>query len=211
MNAVVSLADTLKNSTRDAHTRAERHPIQGAFAQSAVTLDLYASWLSQMLHLWTAIDAGVSTAAERDPRVRAMHREYHPHAHRLAEDLKYLQCPTASPLPATRDAIDRVRRAAADVSILGVWYVLEGSANGGRFLAKTVGRALNLSGPHGLTGLDPHGERMREYWLEWRASLDAQEFSDQERAAIVHAAEETFNDVYSIMEDMARAMAQPSR
>jgi heme oxygenase len=202
MNTTVSLADTLKDSTRDAHSRAERHPIQGALARGTVSLPLYTSWLSQMFHLWSAIDAGVESAARRDPRVRSMHRPHHPHAHRIADDLDFLRSPITPPLPATREAMSRVEQSSADASIIGVWYVLEGSANGGRFLAKSVARALNIAGARGLSGLDPHGERMRDFWMDWRASLDAQEFSPAERDAIQRAAEQTFNAVYDIMEDI---------
>jgi heme oxygenase len=89
--------------------------------------------------------------------------------------------------------------------IVGVWYVLEGSANGGRFIAKALSRGLGIAGPDGLTSFDPHGERQREYWQAWRADLDAHSFTSAERDAIIHAASNTFTAIYNIMQDMSAA------
>lgn len=211
----VSLADTLKERTKEAHARAERHPIQARMVKGEVTREQYAAWLGQMLPVWRAVDAGLAALAARDTRVAAMVKPYHAHAERVAADLKFLgQCGGChSPLPATARFVELVNRAAASggPGLVGVWYVLEGSANGGRFIAKALSRGLNIAGPEGLTSFDPHGERQREYWQAWRAGLDAQAFAEAERNAVVVAATATFDAVYDMMEDMASAGAAAGR
>lgn len=202
----VGLADTLKARTQDAHTRAERHPLQARLVKGEATREQYGAWLGQMHHVWRAVDAGVAALAKRDPRAGAMLKPYHAHAARLAADLAFLgQCQGChAPTPATARFVEFVQRAAASrgPDILGVWYVLEGSANGGRYIAKGLSRGLGIAGPEGLTSLDPHGERQREYWQTWRAALDAQRFTDAERDAIVAAAAGTFDGVYDVMEGL---------
>ncbi len=203
-----SLADALREKTKDAHARAEKHPMQARLVKGEATREQYAAWLGQMLHMWKALDAVVVKLASRDPRVAAMVKPYHPHAERIAADLKFLgQCGGCHPaVPAASGFAMWLSVAAAnsDPAVIGAWYVLEGSANGGRYIAKALSRALDLPGPDGLMALDPHGERQREYWQAWRADLDAQPWKGYERDAIIAAAAATFDAVWSVMEEMTR-------
>lgn len=216
---VPSLADTLKERTREAHARAEKHPVQARMVKGEVTRAEYAAWLGQMLPVWRAVDAGLSALAARDARIAAMVRPYHAHAERIAADLKFLgQCGGCHPPhTATARFVELVNRAAASggPALVGVWYVLEGSANGGRFIAKALSRGLGIAGPEGLTSFDPHGERQRDYWQAWRAGLDGQRFDGAEREAIVAAAAATFHAVWEVMEELSDAqrttVATPAR
>lgn len=204
-----SLADSLKERTREAHTRAERHALQAAFVQGAASREQYAAWLGQMHPVWQAVDGALASVAARDPRVAALVKPYHAHAARVAADLAFLGSSAEShvPTPATARFVEGIERAAASggPGILGVWYVLEGSANGGRFIAKALARALSIEGPAGLTSFDPHGERQREYWQAWRAGLDAQEFAAEEREDIVGLAAWTFDAMVHLMDDLTSA------
>lgn len=211
-----SLADVLKDRTREAHSRAERHPMQVSMVSGGSTREQYAGWLGQMLHIWRAVDAGLADVAAREPRLAAMLQPYHPHAERVAADLRFLAQESGRQvgphgndpaLPATARFVHLVRQAASapGMGLVGIWYVLEGSANGGRFIAKALSRGLGIEGPEGLTSFNPHGERQREYWQAWRAALDSQTFSATERATIVSAASATFDAIYDVMEDLGRA------
>jgi len=203
---LVSLADTLKERTKEAHARAERHEVQAKMVKGEITRQEYGSWLGQMLPLWHALDTQLSALAARDARVASMVKPYHAHADRVAADLKFLgqSANDHLALGATTQFIKFINNTVATglPGVVGVWYVLEGSANGGRFIAKALSRGLGIAGPDGLTSFDPHGERQREYWQAWRAALDANSFTNAERDAIISAANDTFDAIYNIMEDM---------
>lgn len=207
--ALPSLADALKERTREAHARAEKHPVQARMVKGQVTRAEYAAWLGQMLPVWRAVDTGLSALAARDPRVAAMVKPYHAHAHRVEADLAFLgqNASDHPPVPATVRFVERINSAAASggLGLVGVWYVLEGSANGGRFIAKALSKSLDIVGPEGLTSFDPHGERQREYWQAWRSALDAQVFTPAEREACIATASATFDAVWEVMEDMTAA------
>jgi heme oxygenase len=207
----VSLADMLREKTRAAHTRAEQHPRQARLVTGQATRLDYAAWLGQMLRVWRAVDAAISQIAGRDARIAAMVKPYHPHADRVAADLAFLgQTPATFPaVPAAERFVAWLDEVAArgDAAVVGAWYVLEGSSNGGRYIAKALSRALSIPGPAGLTSLDPHAEAQRERWLAWRADLDAQGWSDTERDGIVAAAARTFDAITEIMDDMDRVPA----
>jgi heme oxygenase len=197
-----SLALALRQRTAEAHQRAERHPQQARMVRGGCTRRDYADWLGQMHPVWAALDAGVAALAAKDPRAAAIHRDYHPHAHRVAADLAFLAEPTSPPLAATRTLTDFIAAHSGTPAVLGVWYVLEGSSNGGRFIAKAVARTLQLTGPDGLRGLDPHGEAQTERWSRWKADLDAQPWTPAEREAIVDAAVKTFDHIAAVLTDL---------
>jgi heme oxygenase len=201
-----SLADMLREKTKDAHTRAEKHPVQARLVKGEAARADYAAWLGQMHHLWCAVDAATAKLAARDARVAAIVKPYHPHAHRVAADLAFLGHAPAD-FPAVLAASDfsmwlSIAAANTDTAVIGAWYVLEGSANGGRYIAKAVSRSLNLPGPEGLTALDPHGDSQRERWAAWKADLDAQAWNGHERDAVIAAAARTFDAIHDMMEQM---------
>ncbi len=67
--------------------------------------------------------------------------------------------------------------------LLGMHYVLEGSNNGSRFIARHVGRAYQLSTGPGLRYLDPYGDRQRAYWMDFKNAMGKFQFTgaDEER------------------------------
>lgn len=202
-----SLADTLRERTKDAHTKAEKHPQQGRLVKGEADRVDYAAWLRQMLPIWQAIDDGLAAKGPRDPRIAKMVKPYHAHAHRIEADLAFLgdADPKTGPLAATAKFVEAIRTAGSGTTpaIVGIWYVLEGSANGGRFIAKALSRSLNIPGPEGLTSMDPHGEAQRDRWQMWRADLDAQAWTDEERADILASADATFHAIYDVLEDLS--------
>lgn len=199
-----SLADALREQTKDAHARAEKHPQQSRLVKGQATREDYAAWLGQMAHVWRAVDRGLVLKAAADPRIGAIARPYHAHALRVEADLAFLGTPDPTPSPATGALVAKVNQAAASAGpeILGIWYVLEGSANGGKYIAKAISKSLGIAGPEGLMSLDPHGEAQRERWQAWRADVDAQRWSEPERASIVNAATDTFNAIHSLLDDL---------
>ncbi len=202
----VSLADTLRERTKEAHTRAEKHPSQARLVKGEATRQEYAAWLGQMLHVWRALDGGLVSLARSDARVARMLKPYHAHAARVESDLEFLgYTPEQHPaLPATARCMAWLTELATnrDPALVGAWYVLEGSANGGRFIAKAVSRSLNIAGPRGLAALDPHGEQQRQYWQTWRTDLDAQTWTESEREAVVRAGSAMFDAVSAMLGDL---------
>lgn len=205
VNATPSLADALKTRTQDAHTRAERHALQGAMVRGVIKPELYALWLVQMHEIWTALDAGLSRLARNDQRVASMLKPAHEHSPRVAADLTDLGTPRTQPTQAAINFAKRIHDMAQanDVGVLGAWYVLEGSANGGRFIAKAMAKSFGPSFP--LRSLDPHGEAQRELWGQWRAGIDAAGFSMTEQDRIIAVASDTFDAITDVMNEMPQA------
>ncbi len=204
----VGLADTLKEQTKASHAKAERHGVQARLVKGEVSRGEFAAYLGQLLPVWKAVDAGLLAKAASDSRIAAMVKPYHAHSGRVAADLAFSGAAAGPVLPATVRFVEMVKRetASGGPGLVGVWYVLEGSTNGGRYIAKALSRGLGIAGPEGLTSFDPHGEQQRERWQAWRAGLDAQQWSEPERTQIVNAATATFEAIYELMEGMEGAV-----
>ncbi|MDX2017592.1 MAG: biliverdin-producing heme oxygenase [Planctomycetota bacterium] len=212
-----SLADELKARTREAHDRAERHPVQARMVRGTLSPAEYAAWLVQMRAIWRELDPTLAGLARVDPRVAAVFRAYHPHAHRVDEDLEFLattmgvSVPSIAVTPAARALAGHIAHAAGDpsrrVGVLGVWYVLEGSANGGRFIAKALTTAFGWTDGAGVRSMDPHGDQQRLRWQQWRADIDAQAWSADERALILERANAMFEAVHEAMEEMGASVS----
>lgn len=208
-----SLADELKARTREAHDRAERHPIQARMVRGTLSPAEYAAWLVQMREIWRELDPALALLAREDARVGAVLRAYHPHAHRVEEDLEFLArtmgvaTDAIAVAPAAREIAREIARSVSEparrVGVLGVWYVLEGSANGGRFIAKALAKAFGWVGGAGVRSMDPHGEDQRARWQQWRADIDAQAWSAEERGLILARANAMFEAVHEAMEQMS--------
>ncbi len=204
-----SLADTLKGGTREQHTRAERHSLMGRMISGTITPDQYAAYLRQMWHVQHALETGLQSRMA-EPAFAVLVRPYHFHADRVKADLAALHAATDGPLlVGTANFVSLIARGAADMRpwLLGVWYVLEGSTNGGRFIAKALARVF---GPGvAVSSIDPHGELTRERWQAWRAGLDSLTLSGSDREAIIDAAKQTFDAIYDLLDDVERATVSP--
>lgn len=205
-----SLAADLRERTRDQHSRAEHHPVQAHAVRGQLDRVEYAAYAAQLLRVQQALEAALDRAAARDPRVGKVFQPHHRRVPAFEADLQQLD-PTASARETTRAAEETAAWIAALATVeptapLGVLYVLEGSTNGGQFIAAALRRAWGDAEGLGLVSLDPHGARTRELWQGFRASVDALTFSDRERAAIIAAAGETFDRITAIMDEVQPRM-----
>lgn len=204
------LSERLREETRADHFRAEKHPLIAAMIGGRIDRAAYAGYLGQMLHVHTALEAALRDTAHHHPALALLVREHEFRELALLADLSTLdeRPDLHPPLPAARLFCGRIAGLAgeAPVALLGTLYVLEGSTNGGRYLAPAVRKALGLPG-HGEAGsgteyLDPHGPRQRERWGCFKASLDVLALAPAERDLIVAVASDAFRGVHDIFEDL---------
>jgi heme oxygenase len=83
--------------------------------------------------------------------------------------------------------------------------VLEGSTNGGRFIAPAVRRSMPLPPGAGTRYLDPHGDLTRERWASTKVALDAVPLTPAQHDKIVDAAQRTFDAITLLMDELPKA------
>lgn len=191
-----TIMDRLKSQTWPLHQRAETAPQQKALLKGELPIEGYIEHLGQLYLLHDALETRLREAAATEPAIAAVVKDYQFQVPYLLEDFAFFEvkADSISPTEHTQRMIDRINRAAeeAPLKLLGMQYVLEGSNNGGRFIAMGIRKVYNLEPGKGDRYLDPYGEAQRGKWAEFKADMVAQNFTDEQEAHIMAGANELF-------------------
>lgn len=188
----------LREETAPHHRRAERTEFQRALLAGRLSLSGYRAWLGQMLVVYRALERHLEALRARGKFVRLLALEWARTAE-LERDLAELGAGHESPCAATLAFQSRLAAWAegSPEALLGVLYVLEGSTNGSRYIARAVRSAYGLEGSRGTTFLDPYGDRQPDRWRAFKEALDA-DVPPELVSGLVQAAGETFDTVTAI-------------
>ncbi len=194
------LADELKARTKDAHNRAEHHPLQQRIVRGAVDRAEYIRFAASLRHIHIALERAIEGALTGGqsacPPLARIFRERHKRSAYF--ELDFGAFPSegdTAPSGAALAMADWIRTlgGSCPVALVGPLYVLEGSTNGGTVIARVLRSRWGLEGSSAaLRSIDPHGASTRAHWAEFRSDLDALALSREERSAIIAAASETF-------------------
>ena len=208
------LSDRLKTLTRAQHDEAEGHPLHAVLfgSQGAdAAREAYRRLLGQHLVIQQAFEPLLADAAAN---WGSLLRPEHLHLNALLADCTDLGVGPdfARPLPATVRFVEFIRRSAEGAAspLLGVFYVFEGSTNGGTIIAMRVKDLLGLEGDRGTRFINPHGTKVRAVWSQWKADADAIPLREPEAAAAVAGAQESFRLSHALLGDVHAAMGAPS-
>lgn len=203
------ITERLRTETRDLHTKAEKAPLQEALVKGKLPREVYADMLEQMLLVHRELEQAIREHRPSVPALAAVVTDEQFQEPYILEDLAHFGRDPGSitALPETREAVAEIRRTAREepLGLLGLHYVLEGSNNGNRFIAKAAAPAMGLSESGGLRYLLPYGERQPEVWGAFKENLAACEFSDSEKDTLVEAAKRMFEIVFRVHSGLHRA------
>lgn len=204
-SSVGGVLGELRARTRELHTRAERHPVQASLVQGRTDRAGYASYLSQMLCIHRALEAELSRRLGSEALAPVEPSQFRAGA--IEADLAWLGAEAEPPVePVARFAAGVVYE--SDEALLGMHYVLEGSTNGGRFIASAVRRGLGLEGNEGVRYLDPYGDAQRARWAAFCEALGLTPLDGAAQESVVAGAESMFRLIIDTFDAMdSRAMA----
>lgn len=193
----------LKSETDELHTRAERHPIMHAMISGEQPAAVFAAHLQQLLLVHHRIESVLDDLRLRLPLIAGLYDDRHRKTHLLRNDLAHfgVSADRAEPLDATAKFLEDLESLGLDnpLAWLGAWYVLEGSANGGKFIAKVLERRPEFVG--GLSYLLPYGDRQPAMWAEFKTTMNEAELSVDDQQALIDAASATFGGIIDICDE----------
>lgn len=195
----------LRESTAESHRHAEKRPLNRALARGDISPAAWLRSLEQHLIVYRTLERRLDLLLVSHPAWTAAFAE--PFRRRVADfeaDITDLGGSlTNAPLPATEAAVRSID-AASPEAIVGMLYVSEGSTNGGRFLAKSAARALDVdqASRTGFRNLDPYGDLQPARWASFKTGLDAIHFSEAERNQIRLGAEAMFGWVGAVADEV---------
>jgi heme oxygenase len=201
-----SIMQRLKAETGDLHSHAESRALQKAIATGEVDWEAFGAYLGQLYHVHRSLESALEESCEMHPAIRALATADRMRVPDLDRDLAFFGL--------DRDQIaagDAARRFSGQiqeiktldpVALLGALYVLEGSTNGGRFLARALRKSWGLDGD-GLAYFDPYGEEQPQKWASFKARMDEASFDTAEEDAVVEMAKATFLAIAEVSDEVA--------
>lgn len=202
----------LKTATADLHTEAENRPMQRALAKGTLPREQYVAYLGQLFLLHRTLEEVTDAATSSHRAFATVVRDYQRRTPELRADLAEhgVDAEAVTPQPATEAAMNEVRRRAGEdpVSILGLTYVLEGSNNGSKYIARNLMKSYQLTpGKPGLSYFDPYGDEQMPRWLAFKADMDAVGFDEAEQETIIDAAKAMFRMIADISDEVDQPVA----
>jgi heme oxygenase len=197
------IMDLLKASTAEQHRDAEHRRLQQELVSGRVSAAKYSAWLGQMFLLHKTLWEEIFRRGKDYPAIADVVRDEGRHVANLRADLARLgnDATRVVPLPSTARAIQEIRTASESdpLALLGYNYVLEGSMNGNRFIAKALARTLE--GP-ALAYLDPYGEEQRATWQAYRERMGAAHLDAEQADRVVAAARGMFGFIATMSDEL---------
>jgi heme oxygenase len=185
----------LKAGTAAQHAVAESKPLEAALIEGSIGRAQYEKYLSQRWLIHRELEAATDRALRTDNRLVSLGLPSLYQTQNLEADLAHLQSNLESirPLPGATKLIQEIQKA-APATLMGIYYVFEGSKNGARYISKSLAK----SGQTALRYLDPHGEQQRPLWMKFRADMDSISWTPAEQDQMVKAAQATFDAISSL-------------
>jgi heme oxygenase len=185
----------LKASTAAQHAVAESKPLEAALIEGSIGRAQYEKYLSQRWLIHRELEAATDRALRMDNRLTSLGLPSLYQTKNLEADLAHLQSNLESirPLPGATNLIQEIQKA-TPATLMGIFYVFEGSKNGARYISKSLAKA----GQTALRYLDPHGEQQRPLWMKFRADMDAISWTPTEQDQMLKSAQSTFDAISSL-------------
>ena len=189
----------LKAGTAAQHAVAESKPLEAALIDGSIGRAQYQRYLAQRWLIHRELEAATDRALKTDPRLSSLNLPELYQTKNLEADLTALQTnlETIRPLPGATVLIGKIQKA-NPATLMGIFYVFEGSKNGARFIAKALAMAWGLSDTASFRYLDPHGDSQRGLWMKFRSDMDAVTWTSAEKDQMVSAAQATFDAISSL-------------
>lgn len=201
-----TLMPRLKAETQQLHDAAEHHPFQRTMFKGRLPIDAYTAWLGQMYLVHRALETALLGARSRVPAIDAVVTDVQFQVPYLLEDLEHFGIDPASiePEPSTTRLAEHLAAISKDqpLALLGHHYVLEGSNNGGKYIAMSLRKAYDLQPGNGDKYLDPYGPKQTEVWAAFKEAMTSQRFNADEQDQLVKAAGEMFDAVRQLADDL---------
>ncbi|KAF2508090.1 biliverdin-producing heme oxygenase [Flavobacterium foetidum] len=181
-----SFLSDLKTQTADSHKKLENLPVSSSILSPDMNIEDYTHYLSLMLDVHKSTEEYVfplltDVIEDLDQRKKK---------HLIEDDLSFLNY--------TKTDFTNVFNN-INVSIpfaLGIFYVIEGSTLGGRFILKNVTKNPMLSGERGVRYFSGYGDKTGSFWKSFLAMLEAYEEKHNCGSDIVEGAVYAFDSIY---------------
>ncbi len=195
-SSALNVMDALRESTKDMHNDTEGHEFQRSLGSGRLDRARYITYLEQLYLMHKHLAELLGRCAKSSPAIDGVVQDYHHDHGAVLGDLKYfgVEGSQAKPLAATEKICARMDQyeKSEPINLLGHLYVLEGSTNGAKFMAKNIIAGMGLPQDQGASYFDRYGENQRQRWTAFKERMNANGFDRKQIDHIVEAGKEMF-------------------
>ncbi len=196
-NSGLTLMAELKAATQAAHVQLDGLPYFAALESGAVALESYVGHLRALAIIHGTLEHAIAGSQDRD--LVQVWRDDMRRLPLLQTDLHFFEPRAVADIGESVDAALQIagdislRLASQPATLLGLLYVLEGSALGGQTIAPRAARAFALAAEgldylHSGGGDGADGGAVRSRWAGFTQRMNGLQLSGDERTRIVGAA-----------------------
>jgi heme oxygenase len=209
-----SIMQRLKAETSDIHSHAESRTLQRAIAAGEVDRAAFSAYLGQLYQVHQSLESALENSCDEHAAIGALATADRMRIPDLDRDLEFygVDRDQIAAGDAAKRFASRVQEitTTAPVALLGALYVLEGSTNGGRFLARALRKSWDLDG-EGLAYFDPYGDEQPQKWASFRRDMDEASFSADQEEAIIEMAKATFIAIAEVSDEVSEQLRLQER
>jgi len=199
----------LKAETGDLHSHAESRTLQRAIASGEVDQTTFSAYLGQLYHVHNSLESALENCLDQHAAISVLATPDRMRVPDLDRDLAFYGVERDQNVAgdAAQHFAVQVReiKTTAPVALLGALYVLEGSTNGGRFLASALRKSWDLDGD-GLAYFDPYGDAQPQKWAAFRRDMDEASFEADQEEAIIKMAKATFLAIAEVSDEVSEQL-----
>jgi len=200
-----SIMDILKNETRLLHNQTEGNDFQKSLFSGSLPKEQFIEYLAQMYLIHKALEDALSELRKNNPIVASVIADHQYQQTYLQDDLATAQVKVdeLKPLPATKNLIHHIEHLKSEqpIALLGCEYVLFGSKHGAKLLSKQLQQyGLGMEGAPNY--FDPYGDKFAGYWQDFKAKMNAAQFSPTEQEDAIKGAKEMFSGLSKVFDDL---------
>ncbi len=204
-----TIMQRLKAETSDLHSHAESRTLQRAIASGEVDRTTFSAYLGQLYRVHHSLESALENSRDQHAAIGALATADRMRVPDLDRDLMFygtdrdeIEAGDAAQRFATQ--VQKIK-ALDPVALLGALYVLEGSTNGGRFLARALRKSWGLDGD-GFAYFDPYGDEQPQKWAAFRRDMDEASFEADQEEAIIEMAKATFLAIAEVSDEVSEQL-----
>jgi len=201
------LALQLDDGTRKSHSMAENTAFVTGFFKGMSNRSSFASLVTSLYHVYSAMEEAFDVTA--DDRVKALDKPELRRVQALRQDMQFYygnESKIAAPTAATMAYVNRVKEVARDEPYLLVAHQYTrylGDLFGGQMMGGMAMRSLDLEPGQGIKFYEFDGISNTKVYIEdWYRDLNALEFTEEQKQAIVDEANLVFTLNIGIFEEL---------
>jgi len=203
----IGLALQLDDGTRKSHSMAENTAFVTGFFKGMSNRSSFASLVTSLYYVYSAMEEAFDVTT--DDRVKALDKPELRRVQALRQDMKFYygnENEVAAPTAATMAYVNRVKEVARDEPYLLVAHQYTrylGDLFGGQMMGGMAMRSLDLEPGQGIKFYEFDGISNTKMYIEdWYRDLNALEFTEEQKQAIVDEANLVFTLNIGIFEEL---------